>query len=301
MNIEQNLKKFKRLPLLSKMLIIIMAILLIYKFYNKYIGPDNLCEGFGTDSPFTLKTDGDIYDSFYCKLYDELTYNRKRVKYEVDAIIEKTNLGRDSLVLDIGSGTGNSVAKMNEKGIPCIGIDRSKDMINMSINKYEKYKNNFLVADVNNSNILGDDQVTHITCLNYTIYYIKDKRLFFENCNKWIFSGGYLIIHITNNNKIPQEKALLYLSESKDTGIIPFDDFEYSVEYKKNKNNTDNLIETFKQDNKIIQNEHTFYLNSPDEINGIALENGFNLVSLIDLKECQYNNHHLYIYQKQNI
>ena len=48
MNIEQNLKKFKRLPLLSKMLIIIMAILLIYKFYNKYIGPDNLCEGFGT-------------------------------------------------------------------------------------------------------------------------------------------------------------------------------------------------------------------------------------------------------------
>jgi len=300
MNIEKNIKKFNKMSFLNKLLIILIISFTINTLYRKYIKTDKLYEGFGNDVPFKLKGNDTIYDSFYCKLYDELTYNKKRVNYEVKNIIKKTNMNSDSLVLDIGSGTGNHVAKINEKGIPCIGIDKSKDMINVSIKKYLKYKNNYLIADVNNSNILNEDQITHITCLNFTIYYIKNKGKFFENCNKWLFSGGYLIIHMTDENKIPQEKTLLNDNENNKK-IVPFDDFEYSLEYKKLDRNIDNLIETFNHKNKIIQNEHVLYASPISEINTIALENGFNLVSLVDLFECQYNNQHLYIYQKQNI
>ena len=45
------------------------------------------------------------------------------------------------------------------------------------------------------------DTFTHITCLYFTIYYIKDKRLFFENCFKWLKPHGVLVIHLVNMNK----------------------------------------------------------------------------------------------------
>ena len=63
---------------------------------------------------------------------------------------------------------------------------------------------------------------------------------------------------MTDENKISR-KTLLY-DNKNNKKIIPFDDFEYSLEYKKLDRNIDNLIEIFNHKNKIIQNEHMLYL-----------------------------------------
>ena len=42
---------------------------------------------------------------------------------------------------------------------------------------------------------------SHITCLYFTIYYIKDKKRFFKNCFDWLMPTGHLAIHLVNRDK----------------------------------------------------------------------------------------------------
>ena len=40
----------------------------------------------------------------------------------------------------------------------------------------------------------------HVTCLYFTIYYIKDKENF-SNCFYWLKPGGVLLLHLVDVNK----------------------------------------------------------------------------------------------------
>ena len=53
---------------------------------------------------------------------------------------------------------------------------------------------------------------THITCLYFTIYYIKDKTRLFKNCYDWLKPGGYMVLHLVNRNMFD---PILNLSEKK--------------------------------------------------------------------------------------
>ena len=42
--------------------------------------------------------------------------------------------------------------------------------------------------------------LTHITCMNFTLYHIQ-KKGFFRNCYYWLMPNSYLILHLVNKNK----------------------------------------------------------------------------------------------------
>jgi 2-polyprenyl-3-methyl-5-hydroxy-6-metoxy-1,4-benzoquinol methylase len=79
----------------------------------------------------------ELYDSFYCGIYDQLTQGSVRTQAEVGlALNEWTKKGEDLKtfeVLDAGCGTGIatvSLAKMNVKRV--VGLDLSKAMLNQA-------------------------------------------------------------------------------------------------------------------------------------------------------------------------
>ena len=65
---------------------------------------------------FLLKEGNDIYDEFYISIYDDLFYSTMKDDYEIGEIINKTEPTSESRILDIGSGIGHHVSKLQEQG-----------------------------------------------------------------------------------------------------------------------------------------------------------------------------------------
>jgi SAM-dependent methyltransferase len=175
----------------------------------------------------------------------------------------------------------------------------------------------FKQGDVLDTMIFGANSFTHITCLYFTIYYIKNKRLFFENCIHWLRPGGYLALHLVDRDNFdpilpagdpfgivsPQKYAKKRITST----VVKFNGFDYKSEFnidtaEDNTNDEANatLQETFKnkKDGKVRKNEHKFYMQTQTAVLAIAKSVGFILTAKIDMLKCQYTNQYIYILQK---
>jgi SAM-dependent methyltransferase len=189
MNFIKQLNKISSLEII--LFVLLVSVLIIFFCKNNK-------EGFIDEKlNFVRHTDNDIYDNFYANVYDKILHNETKNNFEIENIF--TNPSPNNLVLDIGCGTGHHVKLLNSLNIKVIGVDNSQSMI-------QKCKSNFPGLNFKVSNILNtmefpENTFSHILCLYFTIYYIKDKRLFFENCYHWLQPNGLLVIHLVNINK----------------------------------------------------------------------------------------------------
>ena len=145
-------------------------------------------------------------------------------------------------------------------------------MIKKAKENYPEY--DFVQGDAMNAMQFQPNSFTHITCLYFTIYYIKDKTLFFNNCMKWLMGGGYLVVHLVDkymfDTIIPAANPLLLLTPQRyaekriTNSKVTFDDFKYQSEFQLNhQNNTAKFVETFKNksDDKVFRKqEHQLYM-----------------------------------------
>ena len=120
---------------------------------------------------------------------------------------------------------------------------------------------------------------THITCLYFTIYYIKNKQQFFKNCYDWLMPGGALIINLVNRNKfdpiLNAADPLVWVSPQKyakkriTSSIIKFKDFQYKANFSLEKNNNlAEFTETMKDDKtgNIRKNIHKLFMPTQKQI-----------------------------------
>ena len=169
----------------------------------------------------------------------------------------------------------------------------------------------FKVGDIMDKNMYPPAQMTHITCLYFTIYYLQDKPAFFRNCLYFLKPGGYLIIHLANRSKfdpiLPPGNPLVavspqrYAKERITTTKIKFNDFEYDSNFTVDKDaNSATFVEKFKSDidGRVRENEHTFYMESQEAILKQAQNAGFILDSKIDLIKVAYEYQYLYVLVK---
>jgi ubiquinone/menaquinone biosynthesis C-methylase UbiE len=153
------------------------------------------------ESKFSVKSSiSDVFDNFYANIYDDLLYYNFKNKYEIGVLLQNTNPTSQSIILDIGSGTGNYVGNLASKGYIVKGIDISPSMIKKAKQKYPEFANNFIQGDALNINMINPSSLTHINCMDYTIYYIQNKPMFFQNCMNWLMPGGYLLVHLVDRN-----------------------------------------------------------------------------------------------------
>jgi SAM-dependent methyltransferase len=311
MNISSSINSitntYSKLPIIGKLLILITIFLIVIVMLKGFKSPI-LLEGYEQNDKFLFKQGPDIYDDFYADIYDYLVFNSLKNDYEVGTIINKTTPTSKSIILDVGSGTGHHVAKMSDNGLNVVGVDISKSMVKKAQEKYPEL--NFQVGDVLNGSQFKDNSFTHIMCMYFTIYYLKNKQQFFENCMEWLMPGGYLIIHLVDEHKFdpivppgnplyvvsPQKYAKERITKTK----VTFDEFVYTSDFDFNSDKSVAIFnEKFKfNDGKVRKHEHTLYMDSVDNIVNLAKESGFLVQGKIDLVKCAYEYQYLYIFIK---
>ena len=163
-----------------------------------------------------------------------------------------------------------------------------------------------------NANAFNYQSFTHIICLYFTIYYIEDKTLFFENCFGWLRPGGYLVVHLVDRNMfdpiLPPANPLLMLTPqryAKDRitkSKVRFNNFNYTANFElDSKNDLAKFKEKFEfDDGKVKKQEHKMYMPSQKEIETMAQDAGFLLHGVIDLIKSGYEYNYLYIFTKPN-
>ena len=312
-NITRSYHIFSKTTLLHKVLYLLAAIICISLIMNH--GRKQV-EGFEKKTnDFDMRDEvTGIYDDYYVNIYDDLVFNKNKNDYEVGKVVLLTKPDEKSRFLDIGSGTGHHVSSLKAHGYKAVGIDMAPGMIRKATQTYPELE--FKEADALDAALFPPESFTHITCFYFTIYYIKNKQKFFENCWSWLNAGGFLAIHLVNRDKfdpiVPAGNPFNIVSPQKyakkriTTTTVKFDQIEYKSNFdmKETVLSSDSpnafMIETFKnnKNGNVRKHEHKFYMNTQSEILDIAKSIGFILHAKIDMLPCQYESQFIYILQK---
>lgn len=267
-------------------------------------------EGFeGQHTTYVTLRGPEVYDTFYSQVYDHLVYNNMKDEYEVGEIMNATQPSQHSRVLDVGCGTGHMVAQFASKNIPVLGLDVSAAMVAKAKELYPRYS--FQVGDVLQSDLFAAGKFTHILCLYFTLYYMKDKQQFFDNCMQWLTPGGHLIVHVVDRERfdpiLPPGNPLLYVSPQKyaprriTSTQVKFNDFSYKSNFDLQADeNLATFTERFHHDSNGQRrtHEHVLYMPPISVIVDQARTAGFVLQSIVDLVHCQYEYQYLYMFVK---
>lgn len=295
---------YNKLSPFGKILIFLAIMLCLVIMFKSNV----LSEGFIDDTKIVIKSGDAIYDDFYATLYDYLVFSSAKNEYEVGTIINATTPTESSVIADIGCGTGHHVKMLSEKNLKVIGIDKSPAMIEEAKSKFPD--NNFMVGDALDNGLFKSDSLTHMLCLYFTIYYIKDKRHFFDNAMHWLMPGGYLIVHLVERETfdpiLPPGNPLYIVSPQKyskeritDTKVT-FEDFVYTSKFGLDKEKSvATFDEKFKyNDGKVRKQQQVLYMDDTSTIVNMAQDVGFILQSKVDLVKCGYESQYLYIFVK---
>lgn len=317
-------KDFAKLPLLHKLFIILLIIIAVHLVNYKqatYENYDDMTSG----KRFESKIDSEVFDLFYSKYYDNIHENKDRDVAQLKIILNYAKNKKFVKFLDVGCGTGYHVSLLDKMKYDVVGIDKSKTMIAAAKSKHPDC--NFNVGDILNNNLYDYSSFTHIICLNKTIYYIKDKDTFFDNCSLLLTSDGLLIIHLVDRDKFKpfiiykNDKTVLYNPEKYNNAITRNlikinSSLEYVCEYEKNedyetseKNELRKLDlnnpysyykETFQnvETNNVRKNIINLYMPTIEEIVAIAKVKGFIVKDKQSLDSIDHNNEFLFILKK---
>ena len=300
---------------MEKILYFVLGILFICLIYfvvkDKINSKVNEVEGFKQNQKVVVYNNKTLYDNFYSQVYDVLFQTESKNIFELEKIIHYTKMNEQSNVLDVGSGVGFHVNYLNKKGIPAIGMDVSKDMIKKASMEYPE--NKFQYGDIlkllDIDLIEREDKFTHILMLYFTIYYIENKRLLFENCFNSLKKGGYMAIHLVDRNNFDpiinagnplkfvdvQAVAKKRITES----VVKFKKFTYKANFSLENNNIAKFTETFINEfNDKRINKHTLYMDTQKSILSSAKSVGFRLKTQINLSGVNYKNQYIYILYK---
>ena len=296
---------YKKSSTWGKVLFLVVIFLIVIMAFKSKV---SMQEGFTESKSFEFITGPEVYDNFYADIYDLLVFSGAKTQYEIGEIINSTKPTQESIILDIGSGTGHHVDQLSKKGFKVTGLDNSSAMIAKAKEHYPKY--DFVEGDVLNAMQFQPHSYTHILCLYFTIYYIKEKNVFFNNCFNWLHPGGYLVIHVVDREMfdpiLPSANPLLMLSPQRHAkkrithSNVTFEDFKYNANFELEGDKA-KFIEKFmnKKSGKVFRKqEHDMFMEPEEDILTMAANAGFIQQAKIDLIKAGYEYNSLYTFVK---
>ncbi len=113
-----------------------------------------------------------------------------------------------SSVLDVGCGTGTYALELAQSGIRAVGIDLSREMIEIAVSRARESASDakFVVADMLDLSALpqGFDLVL---CMGNTLAHLRGERDIHQALRQFSQQGRYLIIQVVNYDRILQRKV----------------------------------------------------------------------------------------------
>jgi 2-polyprenyl-3-methyl-5-hydroxy-6-metoxy-1,4-benzoquinol methylase len=269
-----------------------------------------------------------IYDSFYSKVYDLVFHNGLKDEFEVYNIVQfvtkEATPARDRLstlskasVLDLGCGVGHHLAAFAQQGSSVTGVDISMPMLQSARNKIPSAR--LVHGDFMHGAILPASSYDIVLCMFFTVYYVKDVDVFFNNCNRWLKPNGYLCLHLVHTKKfdpvlekssklIPAYAPQKYVSSPSERIThteLTFNKFLYSADWTFGASEHDKSVVHFKEDFKYKDgslrriHEHTLYMHGIKYYVTKANAHGFKLQKVIDLIPAGHDHSYIYIFKKQ--
>jgi len=290
------------------LLFILSIFVLVFHFFKQF-QVNTKYEGFTQTSPFSLKLNNDIYDSYYAEIYDDIYKPELRVAYEYKSIIDMTHpTPENSVFLDVGSGTGTLVNKLTENGYQAYGIDASQAMVDISQRKFPKIETK--CGSTQDSMVYNKNTFTHITCVDFTVYHMLDKMSFFRNCYQWLMPNGYLVVHLVDKYKynpiVPVANPILfdnpqkYVNQRITDSAVDFIGFQYKNSCNFKNDGSEVVVkETFKDSNSgnIRQNELTLFMDELKNIVFMIQRCGFIAHGMVQMKNDEHQ--YIYVFEKQ--
>jgi len=309
MKIVKDMTNFySKLSTFGKMLVFISLLLIVVVFFRTITQNKESFDVNTVNTQVLIKEGVAVYDDFYANIYDYLVFNEIKNDYEIGNIMNNTVPSGKSLIADIGCGTGNHVAKLTSKGLDVIGVDISPSMIQKAKENFPYISPNFKIGDGLDAYLFKANSLTHILSLYFTIYHMKDKMLFFNNCMKWLMPGGYLIVHLVDKYKVdsilPSENPSYIVSPVNSTDEIStrkiiLKDFVYNSNFKLRDDNSAIFEEEFKfDDGRVRKQVQRLYMEDLPTIVNIAQDAGFLLHAKLDMVNCGYEDQYLYVFVK---
>jgi len=303
-------KMYNNLSNWGKILVFCVLFLILVVLFKSVKAPQ-IKEGYAQNDAYLLKNGEDIYDDFYADIYDELVYNDMKDDYEISQLVDKTRVTQQSNILDVGSGTGHHVSKLNEQGYRTIGMDISPAMLKKAKENFPSCK--FMLGDATGSPDVNYNSFTHVLSLYFTIYYMKNKNGFFVNCMNWLIPGGYLLLHLVDRETfdpiLPAGQGFLIVSPQKYSNKritktkVTFDNFVYNADFDLNEDKNIAIFNEkikFKDTDKVRQNQHILYMEDKTTILNMAQQAGFIVDGEIDLMNAGYDSQYIYILRKSS-
>ena len=304
---------------MALMLFLAVVIITIWgiSFFYKYEVLPNNKEGFTQEANFILKQNDEVFeDPFYVGIYDDLFYKKIYNTYEVGVIINEIHPTSNDVIIEIGSKTGNYVGTMKSNGYNIVGLDKSKAMVERASEKYPDC--NFIHGDPLEFMNFSSEYATAILLLDFSIYYISDRRTLFYNCYHWLKPGGYLVLHLVNRHMFdpvaPAAKPFTLVSPQSvapariTNSDVVFNNFNYKSKFEiegnnengeMNTNDTAKIIETMKdKQGKVRKNIRSMKMTGQKIIIGEAKDAGFMMLSQYDLLKNQREYQYIYILYK---
>lgn len=300
---------YQKLSSFGKLLVVLgifMVVMMVFKSLRTNFLQEGMTNTKSLTKDFLFKDGTAAYDDFYADIYDHLVYSFVKNDYEVGTIINATNPVSTSVIADIGSGTGHHVGQLAAKNLQVIGVDISPSMIKKAKENYPQLQ--FKVGDALDNGLFKPNSLTHVLCLYFTIYYMKDKRAFFQNAYNWLMPGGYLVVHLVDREHFdpilppgnplyivsPQKYAKERITKTK----VTFNDFVYNANFDLDPSRDVAVFhEKFKfNDGGVRKQEQTLYMEDTSAIANMASEVGFSLEGKIDMTKAAYEHQYLYIF-----
>lgn len=277
--------------------LIVLSCILGFLLYKKQYYPKQ--EGFTQGEQFVIKRNQNIYDNFTSQIYDKIYNPKPNSQYIFDTVEKLTQTDtKNSVILDIGSGTGELVLYINSKGYNVFGIDNSQSMVEESLKKKNDLK--IIHGDITVPMTFDKNTFSHIFITDNTIYQFKDKVSLFRNIYYWLQPNSYMIIELVERDKFdpipPSGKPLLletpqtYSKERITETEMDFNEFKYNSSYNFSKmtgEDTVVLTEKFTDSSSgnVRKNELNLYMETLDNIVYSAQYAGFIVKGQFNLLE----------------
>ena len=304
--------KFVKRKILIILIIIMFLLLLTVCNKMKEKVKDKVKEHFNENSPrdksFKLVDYEDKKDKVYVKLNDVMVNEPAIYRNDLLNIKKFTNLSSSSVVLDAGCGTGRGITEIINlfPGIHVEGIDMSRNMINQS--RINNPGANLLCTSLVNSNIYKKNSLSHILCMRMTLNENPTGTIskILENFHKWLKNDGYLILNITDPNKLdPGQRAFSQYYKSDNNvkhALTYFEGFTHDAwwEKVKNKKNWYQYCEKimFSNKNFIIKTTQV-WIPSVNKMLEYITRHNYKIKEIIEIDEFNRDDYSMYIFEKK--
>jgi SAM-dependent methyltransferase len=264
-----------------------------------------------------------IYDQRYASIYDQLTANAERSKAKCTIIFEMWK--KDPVkpngwtLLDAGCGTGHAALTMTKLGVGrVVGLDLSPAMLRQAetvvlpsykLTTEQTNRIRWRTDTLINSNACSAGEFTHMICLYFTLYYLKDQEQFFRHMYFWCKPDGKLVVEVVNKHKFDPllESASpfigfslqKYSKERLRKSKVVFNNFDYEAEFVLTDPKGE-FDETFryKELGHVRRQKHIFHMPNIEQIVETAKRIGWSYKGHQDLLPVGFEYGYLLFFEK---